>query len=131
MDANAQPQGLPSQAARHRLRTAFSISRRGTVKLSSISSRRIRGGGRRLWDADAPLIPEIPAETVRIVISGAAVAYRERPGRAEAVYFESKAGAKVFNAGTIWWSWGLGNPGFEQAAFKTLNSNLVSRFLDT
>jgi hypothetical protein len=44
---------------------------------------------------------------------------------AEAVYFVSPAGAKVFNAGSIRWAWGLGRAGFEREAFQRFNENLV------
>jgi len=53
-----------------------------------------------------------------------------RKGLAEAVYFESEAGAKVFSAGTIRWSWGLGRPGFIQPGFVRFNENLIRTMLD-
>jgi len=52
-----------------------------------------------------------------------------KPGIAEAVYFVSKAGAQVFNAGSIWWCWGLGKEGYESEPFKRFHENLVLAFL--
>ena len=50
-------------------------------------------------------------------------------GKAEAVYFESDAGGKVFSAGTIQWPWGLTKKRFQQDAFKQFNRNLIEIFL--
>lgn len=52
-------------------------------------------------------------------------------GLAQAVYFESDAGAKVSSAGTIRWAWGLGKPGFREDRFIRLNENLLAWFLNT
>ena len=47
------------------------------------------------------------------------------PGLAAATWFVSPAGAKVFNAGTVRWAWGLTKPGFANPAFARFNENLV------
>jgi hypothetical protein len=88
------------------------------------------GDGRRLWDAKKSQILAIDPASLKVLFTGAPVDIDGRPGKAEAVYFVSKAGAKVFNAGSIRWAWGLGKPGFEQEKFKAFNRNLLRHFLE-
>jgi hypothetical protein len=83
------------------------------------------GDGRRLWDETRSRIPAIDPATVAILFRGEAIGADGKPGVAEATYFTSSAGAKVFNAGAIRWSWGLGKEGFVQPAFRKFNENLV------
>jgi hypothetical protein len=87
------------------------------------------GDGRRLWDAEKSRIPAIKADSIKVLFSGTPVDNDGKPGLAEAVYFVSKAGAQVFNAGTTSWCWGLGKDGFESQPFKRFNENLVLAFL--
>jgi len=86
--------------------------------------------GKRLWDPNRSLIPEIPQADIHVVFSGTGVNYKGQKKKAEAVYFESRARAKVFSAGTIGWSWGLGKEGHEEEKFKRFNRNLVLYFLE-
>ncbi len=83
------------------------------------------GDGLRLWDPARSRILAIDPARIAVLLRGEAVGADGRPGVAEATYFTSPAGAKVFNAGTIRWSWGLGREGFAQAAFLKFNENLV------
>jgi hypothetical protein len=83
----------------------------------------------RLWDEERSEIDPIPLEDIRVLLAGKAVDVLGREGRAEAVYFESPAGAKVFSSGTIRWPWGLGKEGFAEEKFRRLNRNLVLDFL--
>lgn len=85
--------------------------------------------GRRLWDGERSHIGLLPLERIKVLFSGSAQGERIKSGRAEAVYFESPAGAKVFSTGSIRWCWGLGKPGFERTPFKRFNENLVRDFL--
>jgi hypothetical protein len=85
--------------------------------------------GQRLWDRERSHIGLLPLDRIRVLFSGSARGERTTTGRAEAVYFESPAGAKVFTAGSIRWCWGLGKPGFERPPFKQFNENLVRDFL--
>jgi hypothetical protein len=87
------------------------------------------GDGQRLWDAQRSRIAPLPPERIQVLFAGDAVGENGQPGRAEAVYFTSQAGAKVFSAGSIRWSWGLGKTGFERDAFKRFNDNLLTGFL--
>jgi hypothetical protein len=87
------------------------------------------GDGRRLWDSNRSRIPLLPAERLKVLFVGTADGEKTKGGRAEAVYFESPAGAKVFSSGSIRWAWGLGKPGFEREPFKRFNENLVWAFL--
>jgi hypothetical protein len=64
-----------------------------------------------------------------VLFTGTPVDVEGKPGKAESVYFVSPAGAKVFSAGTIRWTWGLGKPGFENAPFRAFNENLIRDFL--
>ncbi|HYM03972.1 MAG TPA: N,N-dimethylformamidase beta subunit family domain-containing protein [Stellaceae bacterium] len=84
-----------------------------------------QGDGRRLWDEQRSRNALLPAERVKVLFRGTPIDVDGKPGLAEAVYFESPAGAKVFSAGSIRWAWGLGKPGFERADFKRFNANLV------
>ena len=88
------------------------------------------GDGGRLWAEGRSRIAMLPADNLHVLFSGAPVGANGAAGRAEAVYFRSVAGAKVFSSGSIRWAWGLGKSGFEQEAFKRLNRNLVLYFLD-
>jgi hypothetical protein len=87
------------------------------------------GDGRRLWDAEKSRIPAIDADSMKVLFTGSAIDINGKPGTAEAVYFVSKAGAQVFNAGSIWWCWGLGKEGYESEPFKRFHENLVLAFL--
>ena len=87
------------------------------------------GDGRRLWDAEKSRIPPIDPATIDVLFTGSPVDIDGRPGKAEAVYFVSKAGAKVFSSGTIRWALGLGAAGYERQPFKTFNANLLKHFL--
>lgn len=83
------------------------------------------GDGRRLWDAARSLDPAIDPATISVLFRGEARGDDGRPGVAEATYFRSAAGAQVFNAGSVRWSWGLGKEGFVTTAFQRFNENLV------
>ncbi len=81
--------------------------------------------GRRLWDARRSHDPAIPEASVRVLFRGEALDAEGQPGAAEATYYQSDAGAKVFNAGSVRWSWGLGKAGFANPSFQRFNENLV------
>ena len=87
------------------------------------------GDGRRLWDPEKSRIPAIPTESIKVLFTGSAIDINGKPGTAEAVYFVSKAGAQVFNAGSIDWCRGLGKEGFESEPFKRFHENMVLAFL--
>ena len=61
-------------------------------------------------------------------VTGSSVFDFEGDGRAEAVYWESPAGAKVFASGAIRWDWGFGRPGYSTPAFLTFSRNLFDYF---
>jgi len=86
-------------------------------------------GADRLWDVDRSCIPELPASRLRVLCSGETRDLFDRPGLAESVYFESPAGAKVFAAGTIRWSWGLGKSHYQDERFRMFNENMVMNLL--
>jgi hypothetical protein len=87
------------------------------------------GDGRRLWVEGVSQIPVLPRERIEVLLNGEAVDVDGQNGLAEAVYFESPKGGKVFTAGSIRWSWGLGKPGFESDPFKKFNENVLLDFL--
>jgi hypothetical protein len=87
------------------------------------------GDGGRLWDASRSYISPIDPSEIKVLFAGSPVDIDLKSGKAEAVYFVSKAGAKVFNAGSIRWCWGLSKPDFEQEKFKAFNRNLLQHFL--
>jgi hypothetical protein len=78
------------------------------------------------------LHPSRPAPRLRPTIGYVALIELEKvtgEQGPEAVYFVSKAGAKVFNAGSIV-VWGLGKPEFEREKHKVFNRNLLKYFLE-
>ena len=83
----------------------------------------------RFWDEHTSRIPFLPKEKILVLFSGQAINTRGIKSKAEAVYFESDAGGKVFSSGTIRWPWGLTKEGFQQDAFKQFNRNLIEVFL--
>lgn len=87
------------------------------------------GDGKRLWDAQASQIPLIPEDQIKVLFRGETVDSDGKPGKAEAVYFRSLAGAKVFTAGSIYWVWGINKAGYEQAPFARFNEQLFDDFL--
>ena len=85
--------------------------------------------GQRLWKAEHSAIGELPKERIKVLFEAEPIDVDGKKGKAEAVYFETPAGAKVFNASSIRWSWGVGKPDEQSAAFKTFNRNLVMHML--
>jgi hypothetical protein len=88
------------------------------------------GDGNRLWDAERSQISALDLGLIKVVFRGASVDFEGKQGTAEAVYFVSAAGAKVFSTGSIRWAWGLRKPGFAQDKFKKFNRNLIMHLLD-
>ena len=83
------------------------------------------GDGARLWDKARSRIAAIDPAAVSVLFRGEVVGADGRPGLAEATWFTSPAGARVFNAGSVRWSWGLGKVGFVRPQFQKFNENLV------
>lgn len=83
----------------------------------------------RFWDEGRAKIPFLPKEKLVVLFSGEPIDAKGKRGKAEAVYFISDAGAKVFSSGTIQWPWGLTKEGFKQNAFRKFNQNLIEFFL--
>lgn len=88
------------------------------------------GDDSRLWQAGKSRIPLLPRTSLHVLFSGDVVNFRGEKGKAEAVYFETEAGAKVFSSGTLQWVWGLSKPGYVQKPFQQFNKNLILGFLD-
>jgi len=82
------------------------------------------GDGDRLWAKSSRIAP-IDPERIKVLFQGEAIDDDGEKGLAEATFFESPAGAKVFNAGSVRWVWGLGKPGFVNPPFQRFNENLV------
>ena len=87
------------------------------------------GDGVRLWNQQS-VIPLIPRENLKVLFEGRPIDASGKQGLAEAVLFETPAGARVFSAGSNRWGWGLGKPGFVNVAFTKLNENMISWMLD-
>ena len=88
------------------------------------------GDGKRLWDAEKSQIKAIDPSAINVLFTGSPIDLSGQRGKAEAVYFVSKAGAKVFSSGSIRWAWGLGKPSFASEQFRKFNENLVMHLLD-
>jgi N,N-dimethylformamidase beta subunit-like protein len=88
-----------------------------------------KGDGKRYWDKEKSKLPLLPLDKIKVIFSGPVIDKKGRKGKAETVFFQSDAGAKVLSAGTFRWSWGLGKPGFEKEEFKQFNTNLIRDFL--
>jgi hypothetical protein len=88
-----------------------------------------KGDGKRLWNASTSRIPIIPESKLKVLFEGTPLDLDGRPGKAQAVYFKSDAGAEVFAAGSIRWAWGLGKPGYDSEPFRIFNLNLVLQAL--
>ncbi|MSP31111.1 MAG: hypothetical protein EXR09_11910 [Acetobacteraceae bacterium] len=87
------------------------------------------GNGERLWAKRSSRNAQIPLDKIQVLFHANPVDIDGRRGTAEAVYFESPAGAKVFSAGTIRWAWGLSRPGFTQPGFLKFNENMIRQML--
>jgi hypothetical protein len=88
------------------------------------------GDGMRRWSVEKSLNKQIPLESIQVLFNGHPVNNKGKPGLAEAVFWRSSAGAKVFSSGTIWWTWGLSKPGVATPEMKTLNQNLFEYMLN-
>lgn len=84
----------------------------------------------RFWEEGTSRIPNLPKEKIHVLFRGEPIDAKGKLGKAEAVYFESDAGGKVFSSGTLRWPWGLTKDGFQQDAFKQFNRNLIEVFLN-
>jgi len=84
----------------------------------------------RLWHPNHSQIDPIPRMKISTVFSGDVTDLAGRKGRAEAAYFESEAGARVFSSGTIRWSWGLGKARYRREKFRRFNRNLLLHCLE-
>ena len=67
----------------------------------------------------------IDPASVQVLFRGQAVGADGQAGLAESTYFTSPAGAKVFNAASVRWAWGLGKDSYVNAPFQRFNENLV------
>ncbi len=85
------------------------------------------GDGKRLWDPMLSANAEIPLKNIKVLFTGDPVDIDGKKGRAEAVYWESPAGAKVFASGAIRWDWGFGRPGYSTPAFLKFSQNLFDQ----
>jgi hypothetical protein len=85
--------------------------------------------GKRSYEKGVSSIAEIPADRIKVLFERELTDFSGKKGKAEAVYFETPAGAKVFNAGSIRWSWGVGKPEETTASFQTFNRNLIHYML--
>jgi hypothetical protein len=87
------------------------------------------GDGKRLWHPEVSINALLPSEGIKVLFSGEPVDFRNKKGLAEAVYWESPAGAKVFSAGSLRWDWGFGKPGFVSDGLSRFNNNLFDEML--
>ncbi len=86
--------------------------------------------GQRLWKANASANAALASERIKVLFEAEPLDVDGKKGKAEAVYFETPAGARVFNASSIRWAWGVGKSDELSAAFQTFNRNLVMQFVN-
>ena len=87
------------------------------------------GDGNRLLAAGLAKNARIPLDGMKVLFTGETVDIDGKKGLAEAVFWKSPAGAKVFAAGSIRWSWGLGHPDHASKPFQRFNHNLFDEML--
>ncbi len=87
------------------------------------------GDGKMLFDIKGFKEAQSRRSNMQVLMRGDVIDVDGKHGIAEAIYFTSHAGAKVFNAGTVRWAWGLGKEGFTSTAFQKFNENLVQSFI--
>ena len=87
------------------------------------------GDGQRLHDPQRSRIAALAEDRIKVLFRGRPTDAQGKVGLAEAVWFVSPAGAKVFDAGSIRWAWGLGKEGFVAPAFQAFNKNLIHYML--
>ena len=85
--------------------------------------------GKPVWSREKSHIPSLNRDSLQVIFEGDVINKHGKPGHAQAVYFETDTGAKVFSAGTIRWAWGVGKPGFINKQFQKVNENLITGFL--
>ncbi len=84
----------------------------------------------RMWSAKRSSIAAIPIDKIHVVFTADPMDVLGHQGHAEAVYYESDAGAKVFSSGTNRWTWALNKEGYIEPQFRKFNENLILDFLE-
>jgi hypothetical protein len=85
--------------------------------------------GKRLYERGISHIKELPLDRIKVLFAAEPLDFQGKKSKAEAVYFETPAGAKVFNAGSIRWSWGVNKVEERSLSFQTFNRNLIHYML--
>lgn len=81
------------------------------------------------WDRERDTLWPEPSIAPRVVFRSELLGINGQPSLAEAVYFKTEAGARVFSAGTNSWVWGLRAEGDDGERFRLLNEQLVEYLL--
>jgi hypothetical protein len=87
--------------------------------------------GKRLYERGISRIKELPLDRIKVLFAAEPLDFQGKKSKAEAVYFETPAGAKVFNAGSIRWSWGVNKVEERSLSFQIFNRNLIHYMLAT
>jgi hypothetical protein len=87
------------------------------------------GDGRRLFDPARSHGFQLPLSSLQVLFRGQPTDVDGKKGLAEAVLFQSEAGARVFSTGTIRWAWGLGKPQVQTPSFRRFNLNMLDMML--
>lgn len=87
--------------------------------------------GNRLYKEGVSANEPIPSSSIQLLFEGTAARTTGEESRAESVYWESDAGAKVFSSGTNFWITALSSlEGEQRARFHAFNRNLILHFLN-
>lgn len=80
------------------------------------------------WERYNPAYP-YPVNRSYTTLSSSPVPFNTDVDYAESSIYQAPSGAWVFDAGTIWWGYGLNKPGIVDARIQQTTANILNRFV--
>lgn len=80
------------------------------------------------WERYNPGYP-LPVNRSYTTLSSSPVPFNTDEDHAESSIYEAPSGAWVFDAGTIWWGYGLNEPGIADPRIQQTTTNILNRFI--